>query len=242
MRMKLKNYQEDLVLNITDIVLQDRPDVEHSDKLLHDVAAFTLNRLPPRYIQSERGFTRLAAEHWINGQTGGGLSDLVEVLMLVNKAVDTIRSRRKEPESEPEQEPEEAFSPSLGPDPDELLVPWHNLPYLVGRVVDAKSHEPLPDVRVTLLVDGEVCPVAENGWTNPYTTSKATNGFFSFHPTPLRSDEERRDFVLTLRFEHTSHQPRETEVRVQTEAEYEAHDAFESERIRSLDTTYLEPR
>jgi competence protein ComFB len=63
--MELKNYQEDLVLHIAEIVLEDRPDVKKGGGLLLDVAAYALNRLPPRYILSERGFTRLAADHYV---------------------------------------------------------------------------------------------------------------------------------------------------------------------------------
>ena len=43
--MKLKNYQEDLVLYVADIVIKDRPDVAADKDLLHDVAAYTLNRI-----------------------------------------------------------------------------------------------------------------------------------------------------------------------------------------------------
>ena len=93
--MDLKNYQEDLVLHVARIVLEDRPDVKESEGLLLDVAAYTLNRLPPRYILSERGFTRLAADHYVEGDNGDSLAGMVEVLLLVNKAVDTIAGRRK---------------------------------------------------------------------------------------------------------------------------------------------------
>ena len=83
--MKLKNYQEDIVLNMIRIVAADRAGVELTDALAHDVAAYTLNRVPSKYIMSERGFTRMASEHWIDeGEGSDGLPNLVELMLLVN--------------------------------------------------------------------------------------------------------------------------------------------------------------
>ena len=48
--MQVKNYQEELVLNTIDLVLQDREDVKPDELLVHDIAAYTLNRIHPKYI------------------------------------------------------------------------------------------------------------------------------------------------------------------------------------------------
>ena len=93
--MDLKNYQEDLVLYVADRVLRDRPDVRPNQVMLHDVAALALNRLPPRYVQSERGFTRFAAEQWVENGNAEGLAGLMEVLLLVNRGVDVVKGRRR---------------------------------------------------------------------------------------------------------------------------------------------------
>ena len=185
--MELKNYQEDLVLHIARIVLEDRPDVTKSDGLLLDVAAYALNRLPPRYILSERGFTRLAADHYVEGDNGDGLAGMVEVLLLVNKAVDTITGRRK-PAEGPKTEGEEERT---------LLGYWHNLPYLIGRVAD--RGRAVVGASVTLYVnDKPASPAAEAGWTNPYLTNAATRGFYSFLPKPTRSRSQTRRFRVRL--------------------------------------------
>ena len=229
--MDLKNYQEDLVLHIAQIVLEDRPGVKKSDGLLYDVAAYALNRLPPRYILSERGFTRLAADHYVEGDNGDGLAGLVEVLLLVNKAVDTITGRRK---------PADGERPA-GEEGDALLGYWHNLPYLIGRVAD--RGRAVVGASVTLYVNDKLAlPAAEAGWTNPYVTNAATRGFYSFLPKSSRSKARTRRFRLKLTFEHPEYRQASLERTLQTEGEFSPLGRIDSERILNLGTLSLQPR
>ena len=46
-----------------DIVLEDEPELRADEGFIYDVAAYVLNRIPPRYLMSERGFLRHAVEH-----------------------------------------------------------------------------------------------------------------------------------------------------------------------------------
>jgi competence protein ComFB len=226
--MNLKNYQEDLVLHIARIVLEDRPDVRNSEGLLLDVAAYALNRLPPRYILSERGFTRLAADHYVEEDNGDGLAGMVEVLLLVNKAVDTIAGRRK---------------PSAGrPEPSEegetLLGYWHNLPYLIGRVADHGNA--VVGASVTLYVnDKPALPAAEAGWINPYVTNAATRGFYSFLPKSCRSRTKTRRFRLRVAVEHPDYRKAGLERTLQTEGEFSPLDRIDSDHILNLGTLEL---
>ncbi len=226
--MELKNYQEDLVLHIARIVLEDRPDVQKSEGLLLDVAAYALNRLPPRYILSERGFTRLAADHYVEGDNGDGLAGMVEVLLLVNKAVDTIAGRRKPTDGRPEEGEEEQG----------LLGYWHNLPYLIGRV--AEKGGAVVGAAVTLFMnDKPAAPAAEAGWTNPYLTNAATRGFFSFLPKSCRSRSRTRHFHLRLTVQHPDFREAVLERSLRTEGEYSALGRIDSDRILNLGTLEL---
>jgi competence protein ComFB len=227
--MDLKNYQEDLVLHVAKIVLEDRPDVKQSEGLLFDVAAYALNRLPPRYILSERGFTRLAADHYIEGDNGDGLAGLVEVLLLVNKAVDTITGRRKPSDRAGRQE-------EAAP-----LGYWHNLPYLIGRVAD--HGRAVVGASVTLYVNDKLAaPASEAGWTNPYVTNAATRGFYSFLPKSARSRSKTRRFRLRLTFQHPDYREASLERALQTEGEFAELGRIDSEHILNLGTLNLRPR
>ncbi|MBN1685224.1 MAG: late competence development ComFB family protein, partial [Spirochaetales bacterium] len=161
--MRLVNYQEDLVLHIAEIVLQDRPDVELTQELLLDTAAYVLNRLPPRYIVSERGFTRLMADCILDNDNDKNLSSLVELLFLINGAVDVVKKRRSTTASDDAPPEEVEVESRIEPN-------WHNIPFLIGRVVNCADGKPVPGIRITLLVNGEKVRQAGSGWTNPYIT------------------------------------------------------------------------
>lgn len=50
----LKNYMEEVVLNLIDSVLNDI-DMCKCDLCVKDIAALALNNLPPKYIATEKG-------------------------------------------------------------------------------------------------------------------------------------------------------------------------------------------
>ena len=91
--MRLKNYNEDLVLDTVKIVLKDRKDIRLSRSFILDVAAYALNRIPPKYITSERGFTREVVQPANgNGDDGEKLINVIELITLVNRAVEVVPS------------------------------------------------------------------------------------------------------------------------------------------------------
>lgn len=230
--MKLVNYQEDLVLHVAEIVLQDRPDVEFSQELLLDTAAYVLNRLPPRYIVSERGFTRLMADCMLDDGNEGNLGSLVELLLLINTAVDVIKERRLSPAGNEFQPEEEAVN--------DLIQPrWHNIPYLIGRVVDRNDGKPVPGINISLLVNGELARQAGNGWTNPYTTSAAVLGYFSFLPAPIRDEQQKKEFDLKVVFEGEGYERFVLEDTAKTEAELSARLDFRNDGFINLGTVSL---
>ncbi len=231
--MKLKNYQEDLVLYVADIVIKDRPDIEAGEKLLHDVAAYTLNRLPPRYIMSERGFTRLAADHWVDADSEDGFASLVEVLILVHKAIDIVKSRRKTGE------PAAETQPMREEDLPDVRKYWHNLPYLIGRVLDKNTKKPVLDASVHVSINGNLAEAAERGWLNPYRTNAGTKGFYSFLPKPIRSRSKNKKFGLELTIEHRNYEPVNLEQTIDTAGELTTYQFIRSDQILNLGNTYL---
>lgn len=79
MTMELKNYQEDVVLGLIDILLEDEPEFVEDTHFKYDVAAFTLNRIRPKYFMSERGFTRFANLYLANEDDSDSFANLVEL-------------------------------------------------------------------------------------------------------------------------------------------------------------------
>lgn len=230
--MRLVNYQEDLVLHIAEIVLQDRPDVELSQGMLLDTAAFVLNRLPPRYIVSERGFTRLMADCILDNGDDANLGNLIELLMLINSAVDVVKKRRSTSVSEEAASSETEIDSAIEPH-------WHNIPFLIGRAVNCDDAKPAPGIHITLLVDGEKVSQAGSGWTNPYITSGAAQGFYSFLPAAVHSEERKREFKLKIIFEGDGYEQSFLKKTVKTRGELSARLDFRNDGFINLGTTCL---
>lgn len=59
--MKVYNYMEDIVRDTLEELLSKKEDICKCEKCKFDIMAWALNRLPPKYIVSDRGriFTKL---------------------------------------------------------------------------------------------------------------------------------------------------------------------------------------
>jgi competence protein ComFB len=232
--MQVKNYQEELVLNTIDLVLQDRADVKPDELLIHDVAAYTLNRIPPKYIMSERGFTRLASEYWLDNGNESGLTSLVELVLLINRAIDVVTSRRQGggPKVVIQAQPTEM------PDIEEIEY-WHNFPQIIGKVVDKKSKKPVYGICVTLYINGEKAEPAEAGWQNPYHTNFGTKGFYSFWPRPFTSPDDSSESSVRVTFEHPDYTDSISEQVIETKGDFGPHNYIKVESIFNLGTQYI---
>ncbi|MCP4652125.1 MAG: late competence development ComFB family protein [Candidatus Omnitrophica bacterium] len=59
---EVHNYMEDIVSDVLDEVLVDMEDSCKCEKCKHDVLALALNKLPPKYVVTEKGrlYTKLS--------------------------------------------------------------------------------------------------------------------------------------------------------------------------------------
>ena len=232
--MKLKNYQEELVINTVRLVLEDRTDIVSDDALVHDIAAYTLNRMPPKYIMSERGFTRLAPTYWLESSDDSSFANLVELVLLVNRAIDIIQSRRrmKEQTAREHVESGELF--------DETEIGyWHNYPHLIGKIENKDSGEVISGVSVTLYIDGVISEPAEPGWQNPYLTNRKNQGFYSFWPRPAKMRDEKKESSVEISFEHPDFVSYRHHQIIQTVGGFEQNDCIKPEEILNLGTISL---
>lgn len=189
--MRLKNYQEDIVLRAIDIALEDETELRSDDAFVYDVAAYVLNRIPPKYLMSERGFLRHAVEQLGEASSERTLANIIELMLLVNRGVDLVRDRRPRHHDEK--------SGRISPEPAADFV--HNFPQFIGRVIDVTG-EPVYGAVVSLTMDGEWLTPAEPGWKNPYTTYPQTKGYFSFWPRAMTREAELFENKLTLAIDH----------------------------------------
>jgi competence protein ComFB len=233
--MRLKNYNEDLVLDTAKIVLKDRPDVKATRSFMLDVAAYTLNRIPPKYIISERGFTRELILSSVE-RDGRGLIDIIELITLINHAVDVVSGRRKERvtkrvSARRPAEPEEA----------EVDTYYYNLPHIFGRIVDPRDEKPVIAADVTLYINDRLSVPAEPGWQNPYHTNEQTKGYFSFWPQPEAGAMDALRVELELAFAHKSFKPFTYKKSLKVPGEFFVHDYIRTDKLLDLGTLAFKP-
>jgi len=246
--MQLKNYQEEIVRAVIPLALEEHPELRTDEAFLHDVAAYVLNRLPPRYIMSERGLTRIAAENWLldpdeeprrkRDPRDPALVGMVQVLLLVNRAIQVVGSRRRAPSPEKRQSARRSRRGEI--DLGEGF--WHNFPQIIGRVVDSRGGSPLPGVSVSMSSRRLGQLESEPGWSNPCATNEATRGYFSLWPRALRDEASVRTFTLSFSFEHPEYETATREYRFRSRGSIISDGELRLDRVINLGSQAMKRR
>jgi hypothetical protein len=234
--MRLKNYNEDLVLETVKIVLKDRQDIRPTRSFTLDVAAYALNRIPPKYITSERGFTR----EFVQGNNGDGgekLINVIELITLVHRAVDVVAGRRRESVPAHAERARPRAAREEGP---ARVTYFYNMPHIFGRVIDATTREPVIAAEVTLRINERVSVPAESGWRNPYMTNEQTRGYFSFWPQAETGESDSLRVDMRIGFEHAGHKPFVLKKVVKVPGEFFVRDYIRSDKLLDLGSLALE--
>jgi hypothetical protein len=230
--MRLKNYNEDLVRETVKVVMRDRPDVKPTRGFILDVAAFTLNRVPPKYITSERGLTRELMLTNGNGSSAR-LLNIIELIAIINRGIDIVARRRHEHAAATRARAAAVEGP--------VLSYYYNMPHIFGRLVDARTGTPVVEANATLYVNGRLSVPAEPGWSNPYQTSEQTKGYFSFWPQAEAGDTESFKVELRIGFDHRDHRPWTLKKTMRIPGDFFVHDYIRSDKLLDLGTLTLDP-
>ena len=236
--MRLKNYNEDLVLETVKIVLKDRKDIHPSRSFVLDVAAYALNRIPPKYITSERGFTREFVHAGNgNGEEGEKLIKVIELITLINRAVEVVARRRRD--SVPSRSVHVPSSASLEDAPLQLTY-FYNMPHIFGRIVDAGDGKPVISAEATLWINDKVSVPAEPGWRNPYQTNEQTRGYFSFWPQVEIGESESMRVEMRIGFAHGAYKPFTFKKNMKVSGEFFAQDYIRGDKLLDIGSLSLE--
>jgi competence protein ComFB len=237
--MRLKNYNEDLVLETVKIVLKDRKDIHPTRSFILDVAAYALNRIPPKYITSERGFTREFVHAGNgNGEEGEKLINVIELITLINRAVEVVARRRRD--NLPARAARLQSSASLEEVPLHLTY-FYNMPHIFGRVVDADDGKPIISAEATLWINDKMSVPAEPGWRNPYQTNEQTRGYFSFWPQVEMGESESLRVEMRIGFAHGHYKPFTFKKNVKVSGEFFVQDYIRGDKLLDIGSLPLEP-
>ncbi len=230
--MELKNYQEDVVLGLIDVLLDNQPELKDDSKFVYDVAAYTLNRIPPKYFMSERGFTRFVDLYLLEEDDQKSFVNLVELSLIVNTAIETVKKRRNG-HNETKKHKEKTVEPA----PEYI----HNFPHILGRVFDAAMDTPLTNAEVTLKLNGKPAETVGPGWPNPYITSKATKGYFSFWPKHRTDKAQNLQHEAVVKVLCDGYKPYRIERVIETNGGFELQEVIRNESIINLEHCLLQP-
>ncbi len=182
--MAIRNIIEDLVTSVVHEVLSKEQGIEHLEIYFDDIVTYVLNRIPPRYVTSERGILHDRIDFTRSAQQKS------DILFLAHEALGYVQSRRAShvpPAKNKGGEGERFF------------------PHVLGEVLEETTFGPISGIEVALLYNGKRALMIEPQWPNPYRTVKATRGFYHFWPKFIESEmSESEPVEFLVRFTHPS--------------------------------------
>lgn len=185
--MEIHNLLEELVAKTVREVCEEaeqRGDARYctSPECRTDVVCYVLNRIPPRYVSSGRGFAHLTEELFRDQQLQ------IDLVRLATEGLKRVSAVTR------------AFYGT--PSEDTPAGPCFNFPTIKGRVLDGNTFFPVSNVAVTLQTKEGITPMFDNRWSNPYRISEQTAGMYTFWPASLPADAVGRtqtfDFEIHL--------------------------------------------
>jgi len=153
-----------------------------------DVSCFVLNRTPPQYIVSERGYAHK------DGDLYNRVQKEADIMSLVVEGLELVASKKR-PHFIHGNKDETA-------EPDGL---YFHFPIIRGRVFHGLDFSPLEGCTITITQDGKNLEMMEPSWTNPYIIWEGSDEYH-FWPRSVPADHlgESKHVELKLILEHES--------------------------------------
>jgi competence protein ComFB len=195
--MEIHNLMEDLATSVVNEIC-DEDQRTHtynycvSEPCRVDAVCYVLNRMPPRYVSSGRGMAYVESEYTENPQLH------VDVYTLAHEALRRITQVQRS-----------YYQEGAGATrPEDAGIAFH-FPAIKGRLFHALTFEPMENIDIELLWDGERVPMIDARWSNPYRLVGHTYGTYTFRPAPLPASEagETRTVEFEVRAECSGFEP-----------------------------------
>jgi len=177
--MEIHNITEDIVLNSVQTIFEAVKKEGNAEKFCLcdqcrlDTICYTLNRIKPRYIVSNRGMTRIEQD-WVERQ-----QTEADIATLVYQGLRQVNHNQRPTCSHTD---DALFSEEFSNEPA------FRIPAIIGRLFDGETFAPVSGVTVTLRKGEEIVHMRNQNWQNPFTLIANTPGAFTFWPAPVPTE------------------------------------------------------
>jgi competence protein ComFB len=231
--MDIHNTIEDIVVNKVQTIFEELQKDNKEDYCLCsqcrlDTICYALNRLEPHYIVSNRGLTRMEQAGITRQQTEADIASLIyKGLRLVNHHM----------------RPTAPHDGSTHPHSQKLNSPVFDIPTISGRLFNGVSFEPIVGVTLALHSKGELVPMRNPNWQNPYNMISSTPGAFSFWPAPITAEAPEIDevFQFTIKVDSPDYEPLHHFFRISAISKFHTPHSYTLNRTFKLPDLYLFP-
>jgi len=192
-----------------------------------DTICYTLNRIEPRYIVSNRGFTRIDQNSIDHQQLEADITTIIyKAIRLVNHNM-----RPTAPHD------------GSGASPYKIHNPMYDIPTIAGRIYNGISFEPVSNIEVSLYCDGELIGMRNSNWQNPYTMSPNTPGSYSFWPAPISADspEITTEFKFSIKVNSPDYEPLTHFFSISATSKFHTPRSYTLNRTYKLPDMYIFP-
>jgi competence protein ComFB len=231
--MDIHNTNEDIVVNAVENIFNEVQSSGNPDNYCMcyqcriDTVCYTLNRIEPHYIVSNRGFTRLDPSSIKYQQLEADITSLIyKGLRLVNHNL----------------RPTAPHDGSAAPI-TKVHHPLFDIPTIAGRIFNGESFEPIIGVEVALYLDGEFVQMRNNNWQNPYTMLSSTPGAYSFWPLPLTADapDVTKEFKFSIKVSSLEYEPLSHHFNISSTSRFHSSSSYALNRTYKLPDLYIFP-
>jgi len=113
----------------------------------------------------------------------------------------------------------------------------------MGRLFNGNNFAPISNVDIELLWNGELVPMKDGNWQNPYRIVPYTEGAFSFWPAAVTAStaNEPRIFEYMLRASIPDYEPLAHFFKISVTSEVQTASSFALNRTFKLPDLYMFP-
>jgi len=231
--MDIHNTNEDIVFSAVQTIFDEVQNSGNPEKYCLcyqcriDTVCYTLNRIEPNYIVSNRGFTRIEQTGIKHQQIEADINTLIyKGLRLVNHNL-------------------RPTAPHDGSTTATVRAnhPMFDIPTISGRIFNGESFEPVTDLEVFLYCEGELITMRNNNWQNPFMMVQSTPGAFSFWPAPIASDspDTTKEFKLAVKVKSPDYEPLNHFFNITATSKFHNPQSYALNRTYKLPDLYIFP-